>query len=127
MKNGAKNGKKKVLTNEDLARKIDQLGASVARRVDVEALSKQIELVATSVADLNERADKSEMNHDKLEALVKSEVKGVEARLGQKIDHITNRLDDVVLNYEKKESHQRDLQKVSRRVAVVEHKVASIK
>jgi len=71
---------------------------------------------------LNERADKSDANHE----ILKSEIKGVETRLGHKIEALGTRLDDVVLNYEKKETHHRDLQKMHKRVSIVEQKLTHV-
>ncbi|HEY4518501.1 MAG TPA: hypothetical protein VJG48_02640 [Candidatus Paceibacterota bacterium] len=111
MKKGAK---KHILTNEDLAKRIDQTAS---------ALSRQIELVALNLVDLDGRVQKVEDFGERVSGATKSS----EMRLGQKIDGLMARLDDVVLNYEKKETHQKDMQKVSRHMAALEHKVANIK
>ena len=136
-KKGTKNTKevvkKRNLTNDDLANKIYELGSAVAKHGDLVALgtrfekshnglSKQIELVASAVADLSERADKSEANQEKLELMLKN----TETNLTHKIETLGTRLDHVVYEYEKKETHQKDMQKVNKRVLAVEQKLARV-
>ena len=128
MKKGVKNGangkekaKKHNMTNEDLVKRADQQFSRMDTKFS--ALSKQIELVASAVLDVNELVQDAQIKLEREVGLLKSEVKGVESRLGQKLDHVTNRLDDVVLNYEKKEAHHKDIQKVSGKIAAIEQKL----
>src|SRR3989344_55022 len=130
----SKNGKKAV-TNEVLAGQIAAVAQSVAhidgttrgltKQVEglsgqYTGLSKQIELVAGQISDVTERLTNVEQNMV-TKAELKDEIGKFKEEVTSKFNYVNNRLDDIAIHYEKKESHSKDVQKLSRHVLSIEH------